>query len=106
MTDLTWLVAQGRRAETVSLCPECRRRAESLVWMEPHWCPTCSGGLVGTVFFDKRQIFDDTSDALDILRAAIREAERCELCGCAMVYDGTCPDCNITYLRGRPTNLD
>ena len=103
MTRLTWLLSKGRRAtDSVALCGSCRLASTAPARVSARWCTACKGGVVGNVFFRDRELFDKARLALDILRVAIAECPRCELCACAMVYDRRCPDCGITYLDGRP----
>jgi len=86
MTRLTWLLASGSRtspADDVAHSPEV-------------------GGVVGNVRIADDAILAEAQRAFSVLRSAVEMCDRCELCACAMVYDGTCPDCNITYLGGRP----
>jgi hypothetical protein len=106
MTDLTWLLAQGQRSGWPGPCSACRDRSDQERGLDPRWCATCNGGFVGSVFFPKQQIFEDARRAFAILRSATGEAPRCELCACAMVYDGMCPDCRITYAEGQPAHSD
>ncbi len=41
------------------------------------------------------------AEELRVLELALEACERCELCGAAMVVDGTCPECLIAYRGGR-----
>ncbi len=101
MTRLTWLLAKGESVTaSTPLCSSCRVASTAPGAVEPRWCDACGAGLVGDVRFTDRPVFDEASDAFQVLRRALERAKACELCACAIVYDRTCPDCRITYRHG------
>jgi len=88
MTRLTWLLAGGTRTSAADGLPEF----------------PAVGGVVGNVRIADDATLTEALQAFEVLRSAVEMCDRCEVCACAMVYDGTCPDCNITYFAGRPSD--
>jgi tetratricopeptide (TPR) repeat protein len=95
---LTYELARGEKREPSGVaCPVCRKNADSL-----GWCDTHGLGMIGAVAIKDRQAYDRAAKSVEILRAASKEAERCEHCAMAMVTDTQCPMHRITYKDGRP----
>ena len=78
-------------------CPVCRKNATT-----HGWCARCRVGMVGSVELEGRAAFDAADRALHLLLEANKTATRCESCAAAMVSDGSCPVCGISYRNGRP----
>jgi hypothetical protein len=66
------------------------------------WCPTCKLGIVGNRAFDDERDVKDAQRYYDVLKSALKTAERCENCAMAMIADSRCPDCHVTYKDGKP----
>ncbi|MCA9292094.1 MAG: hypothetical protein KDA25_13260 [Phycisphaerales bacterium] len=98
MTRITYRLGRGRVIDASGLtCESCLAFAEGY-----GWCGLCGRGLIGNVAFADRAVFDEAVEDVRILDEAIRTAAMCDLCGCAIVVDGTCPICGIEYRAGRP----
>lgn len=76
-------------------CSVCRRAARN-----HGWCDTCQVGLVGPRAFKDRQAYSDAVAARKILLAAAKAAEKCPQCAVALITDGTCPACKVSYKNG------
>ena len=58
--------------------------------------------MVGNVEIRNREDFQVAAMEYDKLLKAREAVLRCEMCAVAMIYDGTCPSCKITYKDGKP----
>ena len=97
-STLTYHLAKGRAKSSAEItCPVCRNHSES-----HGWCSKCEVGMVGNVEIRNRKDFQIASEEYDKLLEARQTAVRCEMCAVAMIYDGTCPSCKITYKDGEP----
>lgn len=100
------LDAHGHDVDVPGLaCAECRAAAAA-----DGFCARHERGFVGGRAFLSRLAYhlargerDAVQDELSLLVAALETAERCELCAAAMVVDGTCPECRLSYQDGRPS---
>jgi hypothetical protein len=99
LTPLAWRLARGTHLDPVALeCPVCRENARS-----HGWCDACERGMVGHVAIDRRADYEAVAAEYEILLEAIDRASTCEACAVAMVFDGTCPRCGLTYRDGEAT---
>jgi hypothetical protein len=99
-SQLTYLLVQGEvvaRPEALA-CAECRRHAQ-----QHGWCVACSAGMVGNVRFAERSLFDRAARQLDIFFVARETVARCVFCAQAMIANGRCPECRVTYADGKPS---
>jgi hypothetical protein len=95
---LTYQVAAGALRDPDALdCPVCRKNAHG-----HGWCAKCGKGMLSGVEVDGRAAFEQADRAYHVLLEAVKAAERCETCAAAMVADGRCPRCQLTYRDGRP----
>lgn len=95
---LTYELARAEVRDPARLaCPFCRKNSET--W---GWCDTHGVGMMGRFAAADRTGYEAAAAAAAILRLAIAELPRCELCAMAMVTDSQCPRCRITYKDGRP----
>jgi len=95
---LTYELARGERCDAATIsCAVCRKHAEGSGWCEEHRL-----GMIGRVAIRDRAAFEHAAAALEVLQAANREAARCEHCAMAIVTDGWCPLCRISYKNGKP----
>ncbi len=100
LSTLTYELARGETRELSGIaCPVCRKNAESR-----GWCPGCGVGMLGSVEIRDPEAFRAASRAHDTLLRALETIERCELCAAAMVADGRCPVCKISYRDGEPVD--
>ncbi len=101
LSPLTYHLAKGEVKELSRIaCPVCKKNAESY-----GWCPKCNVGMVGHFEIRDPESFKKLSRAYDTLLSARDTVARCELCASAMVVDGRCPVCKITYKDGKPIEL-
>ncbi len=95
---LTYELARGVPADPASLaCPVCRRNSEGYGWCEEHGL-----GMLGPTAVRDRAAYERAVRAIEILKTAILEAERCERCAVAIVSDTDCPYHRIFYKDGKP----
>lgn len=96
LSRLTYFVAKGETRDPATIsCKTCRKNAES-----HGWCDECAVGMVGNVALKRREDFEPAARAYDVLRAAVSTLKRCETCAVAMILDGRCPTCRISYRDG------
>jgi len=83
-------------------CAECRTAAGS-----DGFCARHGRGFVGGRAYLSRLAYhlargepEAVQAELRVVERAIAESARCELCAAAMVLDGTCPVCRISYREG------
>ncbi len=96
MSRLTYFIAKGETKDVEKIaCPQCRKNAQS-----PGWCDACGLGMVGNVALQEKSDFEQAAKAFDVFQEAVRTLKRCEFCAIAMVIDGRCPTCKVTYRNG------
>jgi hypothetical protein len=83
-------------------CAACREAARS-----DGFCAQHGRGFVGGRAYLSRLSYHvargepaSVEHELGLLATAVQTLERCELCAAAMVLDGTCPKCRLSYGRG------
>lgn len=102
LSPLNYYLARGRLAREGEIdCPVCRENAAS-----HGWCERCDVGRVGPFVIAVREEFEEIERALVILHAATETATRCETCAVAMLLDGTCSACGVSYQDGRKTDAE
>lgn len=84
-------------------CEQCRTAVRA-----DGFCAACKRGFLGAraylsplAYHLARGEDGAVSEELRVLALAIETARRCELCAGAMVLDGTCPECLLSYRGGR-----
>ena len=93
---LTFELARGERRDPLLI--ECAACIKNASWQG--WCEKDHVGMVGQVAIMDRAAWQRAAHAMEIVRAADETAKRCEQCAIAMVIDGECPLCRITYKDG------
>jgi hypothetical protein len=78
-------------------CPTCK----SFIG-EHGWCDECKQGIVGRVAFQDKEAYNKAVAAREIIQKAAKLAEKCESCALALVTNGVCEKCNISYKDGKP----
>jgi hypothetical protein len=98
------LDAHGHDIDAPSLeCATCRAAAQTDGFCEPH----LRGFVGGRAYLSRLAYHLARNESalvpreLEILDQAIATTQRCELCAAAMVIDGYCPKCRLTYKCGR-----
>jgi hypothetical protein len=65
------------------------------------WCEGCKIGLVGNRVFKDKATYDEAVQARETLKTAAKTAEKCEACAVAMVTDGGCTTCKVSFKDGK-----
>ena len=96
-SKLTYLLAKGKPKDLSSIkCAGCRKNL-----LKPGWCDSCKLGMVGQVAFEDKKMFEQASREYRKLLAAVKMAQRCEICAVALFSDAKCPKCKKTYKDGQ-----
>ena len=94
---LTYEQAKGRKIDPAKLtCRVCRRNAQS-----HGWCYKDKVGMVENVAIDDWEAWQRLEKAIALVELANARSTVCETCAVAMVTDGLCPYCRITYKDGK-----
>lgn len=83
-------------AEKDMKCEACKKNAAG-----NGWCDACKKGMVGCFAFSDKAAYDKAVTALNTLKEAMKAADKCEGCAVAMVTDGKCAKCNVSYKGGK-----
>ena len=102
------LDAHGHDVDVAGLaCASCRAAARS-----DGFCVEHARGFVGGRAYLSRLAYhlargerEKVQSELGLLALAVQTVEHCELCAAAMVLDGTCPKCRLSYQGGRPSPM-
>lgn len=78
-------------------CETCKKASA-----DHGWCDACGAGMVGCCVFKDKAGYDAAVKARATLVAAVKAADKCEPCAVAMVTDGKCERCMISYKDGKP----
>lgn len=78
-------------------CPRCKTIAEK----GKGECTGCKVGMVASLMFKDKEDFKSAKKANTILARAVKTATKCEGCAVAMVSDGTCEGCKISFKEGK-----
>jgi len=83
-------------AEKAAHCPQCKKAFET-----GGWCSGCNMGYAGHRMFKDKAGFEAAKKAHEILASAAKASAKCEGCAAAMVQDGQCEKCKLTYKDGK-----
>ena len=90
-------LALGKAAQPDKLaCSMCQKNSK-----DQGWCDNCKVGLVGNRAFKDKQGYTRAAAARKVLLAAAKTAEKCPNCAVAMVSDGTCSVCKVSFKDGK-----
>ncbi len=91
-------LAKGKAmsAGKVSGCTSCKSARKS-----HGFCTACDVGFVADRAFKGKKQHDAAADAHKILVKAADKAQKCEPCAVAMVTDGKCKHCKVSFKDGR-----
>ncbi len=78
-------------------CPRCKTIAEK----GKGECTGCKTGMVAGLMFKDKDNIKAARKANKLLAKAVKTADKCEGCAVAMVSDGTCEHCKISFKEGR-----
>ena len=97
MSRLTYHLAKGDPQDLSKIaCPVCRKNARTC-----GWCESCKVGMLGSTAVTDRTDFAHAAKAYQRLLAAIQLLSKCETCAIAMMSDGSCLKCQVSYLSGK-----
>jgi hypothetical protein len=85
-------------AAMITKCESCAKASKSA---EGGYCDQCGGGIVGGRYYKSKAAYDAAVNARKVVSKAA--TAKCEQCGAAIVKDGTCEHCKVTYKNGDPT---
>lgn len=90
-------LARGEPQDPAAIqCAACRTNAERY-----GWCDKCNVGMVQRLAFRDKEHYEQARRAYETLAKAAKLADKCSPCAVAMVTDGTCRKCEITYKDGK-----
>lgn len=90
-------LALGKAADSDKIaCSMCKKNSKDY-----GWCDSCKVGLVGNRAFKDKQAYTHAVAARKVLLAAAKTAEKCPNCAVAMVSDGTCSACKVSFKDGQ-----
>ena len=88
-------LARGKAIDRTEIaCAECRANVG-----QSGWCEACEAGIVGNRSYCDKSEYRSAKRARKVLASAARAD--CESCAVAMVTDGRCEKCRISYEDGR-----
>lgn len=94
---VAYRLARGTNKDPAKItCPTCKANLA-----DRGWCSSCQIGLVGNIAFKDKNTYNDAVTARETLRRATKLANKCETCAVAMVTDGTCATCKISFKDGK-----
>jgi hypothetical protein len=92
-----YCLARGQAKDPAKIaCPSCRAHAG-----DHGWCDTCAVGMVGPLAFKDKETYNEAVKSREMVLAASLTAKKCESCAVAMVTDGTCDSCKISFKDGK-----
>ena len=96
---VAYYLAKGKptTAEKAAHCGDCK-----VAFAKNSFCTGCNAGYVAGRVFKDRPNYDTALNAHKTLRKAAETATKCEQCAVAMVTDGTCEHCNVSFKNGEP----
>lgn len=65
------------------------------------WCEGCEAGFVAGRMYKGKDDYKAAKEAHMTLANAIKAAKKCEACAVAMVTDGTCGQCKVSFEDGK-----
>ncbi len=90
-------INDAKVAAVLAKCEGCTKASEST---EGAWCDACGGGVVCGRWYTTKESFTAAQKAAKVVSRAIAAAKKCEGCGTAMVTDGTCAACKVSFKDG------
>lgn len=90
-------LAKGELVDAEKIeCPRCKTIAKE----GKGECTNCKVGVVAGMMFKDKEDFVWAKKAGTILASAIKAYEKCEGCAVAMVSDGACEHCKVSFKGG------
>lgn len=91
-------IDQAPTSEYVKACPACTKNAK-----DHGFCKSCSVGIVASRVYKPETFYDSALVAFDVMKKSIKAADDCEKCAVAMLMNGTCDACKVSYKDGEPS---
>lgn len=90
-------LARGEATDPAKIkCAGCRAHAET-----HGWCDGCKMGFVANRAFADKDAYEQARSAHKTLHLAAKASGKCEGCAVAMVTDGTCSACKVSFKDGK-----
>lgn len=87
-----------------AMCAKCKAAVEKngleKMAQQSGWCDGCKAGFVAGRKYATKEAFDAAKKALGLVRSAIEAADHCEGCAVAILTDGKCDDCKVSFKNG------
>ena len=97
-SKVAYTLAKGKAVDTSKIeCKGCQKAAKK----DNGWCDGCKVGLVGNKKYTDKKVYEAASEARVILAKAVKTSKKCEDCAVAMVTDGTCEGCKVSFKDGK-----
>ena len=68
---------------------------------ENGFCKHCRVGFVAGRVFAAKKVYEAATKAFETLAKAVETAPKCEVCAVAMVTDGRCDSCDVSFKDGK-----
>lgn len=85
-------------AEKAAKCSSCKSAHE-----HNGFCTGCNAGFVAGRLFKTKETYDAALAAHTTIVKAAKASSHCEACAVAMVTDGSCAHCNVSFKDGKKT---
>jgi hypothetical protein len=90
-------VEKGEKIKASEIkCDGCRKMADS---HKDGFCKKCDGGMVAAHWFKGKDAYEKAEHCMSVLRSAAKA--KCDGCAIAMVGDGKCDHCKVSYKDGK-----
>ena len=97
-SQVSYSLAKGTpvSADKAASCGGCK-----IAQKDSGFCTGCSLGFVAGRIFSDQKVYDAAKTAFATLVKAASAATKCVGCAIAMVTDGKCPSCNLSFENGK-----
>jgi hypothetical protein len=104
-SQVAYTLAKGMPtcAELVAACPQRCEKCKT-AFKNSSECPHCHVGFVGGRMYKTHEDYEAAMAAHATLVKAAKAAKHCEACAVAMVTDGKCKVCKVSYKDGKTTS--
>ncbi|MGE3181900.1 MAG: hypothetical protein AB7N71_09735 [Phycisphaerae bacterium] len=82
--------------KAAAMCKDCGAACKS-----GGWCSECKVGFVAGRMYKGEEQYKAAKDAHQTLVNAIKACDKCEGCAVAMVTNGTCAQCKVSFENGK-----
>ncbi len=97
-SSIAYALAKGApvSAKKAAMCAGCKT-----AHADDGFCTGCGVGFVAGRMFKGKEIHGAALAAYKTIGKAVVTAKKCESCAVAMVTDGTCADCKVSFKNGK-----